>query len=329
MTPHTGFLFLGSPYTFCTSADGAGSAQSKHPANPPSSLPNFSLVQPCPPVPLSTISNLDSLPRPVLLPRGSPAPIQPRSALQPCLSHCAPSQPRPSLCPSPAHPRCPQLRSRTRCPLCPPRSRAAPCYLSARRSPPHILPCHHSPAPPSAPLSPILPRQHPPGSAPCPAPGTARAPPATAPRPSLAPRPRPRPAPAPPLLPGGRALELEREGLLDDAVVDLEQDHVGAGSGSEGAEPAARTGDPPEPAPPLPLSRPRVTSASAPPHAQAPPRPAFATPTSGDVIAAPPRVGVSLNSGGQSGDRRVLVVWGYGVCLGCGSPDSLRCPPPR
>lgn len=28
----------------------------------------------------------------------------------------------------------------------------------------------------------------------------------------------------------------------------------------EGAEPAARTGDPPEPAPPLPLSRPRVTS---------------------------------------------------------------------
>lgn len=88
------------------------------------------------------------------------------------------------------------------------------------------------------------------------------------PRPSLGPRTRLRPAPAPLFLPGGRALKLEREGLLDDAVVDLEQDHVGAGSGSEGAEPAARTGDPPEPAPPLPLSRPRVTSGPAPPQAR-------------------------------------------------------------
>lgn len=43
-----------------------------------------------------------------------------------------------------------------------------------------------------------------------------------------------RPSRPPSLLPGCRALELEREGLLDDAVVDLEQDHVGAGEGLSG-----------------------------------------------------------------------------------------------
>lgn len=94
---------------------------------------------------------------------------------------------------------------------------ALPCLT------PRAKPRCHPARPPARP-----PRPLPQPRAPCPAPLPQASPSRKA---SSSAPPRPHSPARRPALPGGRALELQREGLLDDAVVHLEQDHVGAGGG--------------------------------------------------------------------------------------------------
>lgn len=126
--------------------------------------------------------------------------------------------------------------------LGPPPPRAAAPFLPSRPHPALSLPpAPPYPTPPFSPPSPAMPHAQGQASvlprpprpltrprAPCPAPLPQASPGRKA---SSSAPPRPHSPARRPALPGGRALELQREGLLDDAVVHLEQDHVGAGDG--------------------------------------------------------------------------------------------------